>query len=79
MPNITNNEYEGLLRDRERLLRLQERNELQPFVNELIHSLGTLLAHMPMRDWPNLAKHAFAYAKNKHPHAAALYEKHLPK
>lgn len=71
---LSHHAYNQLLKDREKLVRLETQAAMLPFVNEFLHVLGTLLAHTPRSQWPAMAVTAFHHAEQKVPTGAALYK-----
>jgi hypothetical protein len=79
MPSISGPRLSELLRIEKQAKLNREHEAMKPFVEDFVHSLGTLYAFTPWSLWDENAKLAFEHAAKRIPTGAALYRNHLPK
>lgn len=79
MANISTPRLMELERAEKRLKQLEEQAAIKPFVDHLLHNVGTYLALTPFEKWPKDMQTIFHSVSRDLPTAAAIYRNNLPK
>jgi hypothetical protein len=58
---------------------LHDQKYTRAFAEEMIESIGLILANMPYERWPDICKQAFQHTAHKQETSAYLYKRMLPK